>query len=233
MEEKIIEVKNLNVGFGREKIINDLNFSIKKNEFLTIIGPNGSGKSVLLKTLLGLIPYSGEINWHAEKRIGYLPQGLTQLAVAKNFPITVYDFFSLKNPAPSKKDVDNYISLVGLEEKELLKMVGDLSGGQFQRMLFAWVLISKPEIIFLDEPTTGVDIGGGETIYTLLLDIWKKEKMTILMVSHDLNIVFAQSTNVLCLSKKKHFCYGPPKEILTPQMLEDAFGMKIKFYDHK
>jgi zinc transport system ATP-binding protein len=234
MSGNFLEVKNLTVKLDAEKIIDGLSFALKENEFLTIIGPNGSGKSVLIKALLGLLPYSGEINWKTEKNlIGYLPQGLTQLVLAKNFPLTIYDFFALKNPAPSKSAIIKYASLVGLDEKELEKTVGDLSGGQFQRMLFAWVLVSKPQIIVLDEPTTGIDIGGGETIYTLLREIWEKEKLTILMVSHDLNIVFAHSTNVLCLSRKKHFCYGAPKEILTPKKLEEAFGMEIKFYEHK
>jgi zinc transport system ATP-binding protein len=233
VNKNILEVKNLTVNFDSEKVIENLSFAIKANEFLTIIGPNGSGKSVLLKALLGLLPYSGEINWQAENRIGYLPQGLTQMVIAKNFPLTIYDFFALKKPTPSKSVIIKYASLVGLDESELEKTVGDLSGGQFQRMLFAWVLISKPRTIVLDEPTTGIDIGGGETIYTLLREIWEKEKLTILMVSHDLNIVFAHSTNVLCLNRKKHFCYGAPTEILTPKMLEEAFGMEIKFYEHK
>ena len=233
MEKIILEVKNLTVKLDQEKVIDNLSFSVRENEFLTIIGPNGSGKSVLLKALLDLLPFEGQIKWKGRNRIGYLPQGLTQLVIAKNFPMTIYDFFTLKNPVPEKKEIIKYINLVGLDEKELDKTMGNLSGGQFQRMFFAWVLISKPQILFLDEPTTGIDIGGGETIYTLLREIWEKENLTIFIVSHDLNIVSAHSTNVLCLNRKKHSCYGPPLEVLTPQKLKEVFGMEIKFYTHK
>ena len=232
-EENILEVKNLTVNLGAENIIDDLTFSVRKNELLTIIGPNGSGKSVLLKALLGILPHDGEINWREKNKIGYLPQGFTQSVVAKSFPMTVFDFFTLKNPTPEKSEISKFISLVGLESGILEKTVGNLSGGQFQRMLFAWVLISHPKVLLLDEPATGVDIGGGETMQTLLHQIREEEKITIITVSHDLNIVSAHSTNVLCLSKRGHACYGPPQEILTPQMLKETFGMEIKFYTHK
>jgi len=227
----LLEVKNLNVTLDGEKIIENLSFEVTKGEILTILGPNGAGKSVLLRTLLGLLPYEGTINWQQKLKIGYLPQGLTQLKF-KDFPITVQDFFALKNPKPNIEEVIKFLSLVGLEKDTLLKNAGSLSGGQFQRILIAWVLISKPHIIFFDEPTSGIDIGGGETIYSLLYQIWEKEKLTIFLVTHDLNIVSKYSTQVLCLNRKGHQCFGPPSEILTLETLSKVFGTEIKFYKH-
>lgn len=233
MENKnlILEVKNLNVVLDGEKVIDNLSFEVFEGEVLTILGSNGAGKTVLLKTLLGFLPYEGVIVWHHKPRIGYLPQGLTQMKV-KDFPLTVQDFFALKNPLPTTKKIIEFLHLVGLEKEILSKTSGNLSGGQFQRMLVAWVLISDPQIIFFDEPTTGIDIGGGETIYSLLRAIWQKEKITIFLVTHDLNIVYKYSTNVLCLNRKGHHCFGEPKEILSTEKLEQIFGSEIKYYKH-
>jgi len=228
----LLDVKNLTVNLEGERVIENLSFSISEGEILTILGPNGAGKSVLLKTLLGLLPYKGEIVWHQKQKIGYLPQGLNQLSV-KNYPLTVADFFALKNPAPTLEEITKFLLLVGLEKDTLHKTAGSLSGGQFQRMLVAWVLISHPQVIFFDEPTTGIDIGGGETIYSLLNTIWKREKLTIFLVTHDLSIVYKHSTNVLCLTRKGHPCYGVPKKILNPETLEQVFGTEIKIYEHK
>ncbi|HZC43614.1 MAG TPA: hypothetical protein VE195_05525, partial [Acidobacteriaceae bacterium] len=100
------------------------------------------------------------------------------------------------------------------------------------RMLVAWVLVSQPNVLFLDEPTTAVDAAGGETIYSLLTEIWRERNLTILNVTHDLNIVFAHSTHVLCLSRFGHRCYGVPKEVLTPSLLNDLYGANVKFYTH-
>ena len=96
-------------------------------------------------------------------------------------------------------------------------------------MLVAWTLISHLGIIFFDEPTTGIDIGGGETIYSLLRNIQKKEKITIFLVTHDLNIVYKYSDKVLCLTHKGRNGFGTPKEILDPRTLEKVFGTEIKF----
>ncbi len=226
-----LEVKNLNVNLDGEKIIENLSFQAAQGEILTIMGPNGAGKSVLLRTLLGFLPYEGKIIWEQKPKIGYLPQGLTQLKV-KDFPLTVQDFFALKNPAPTLEEITQFLNLVGLEKKILIKTAGDLSSGQFQRMLVAWVLISHPQVIFFDEPTTGIDIGGGETIYSLLRAIQEKEKITIFLVTHDLNIVYKYSNEVLCLNRKGHNCFGKPREILDPKTLEKLFGAEIKFYEH-
>jgi zinc transport system ATP-binding protein len=227
----LLEVKNLNVNLDGEKIIENLSFRVAQGEILTILGPNGAGKSVLLRTLLGFLPYEGMIDWQQKLKIGYLPQGLTQLKL-KDFPLTVQDFFELKNPVPDREKIIAFLRLVGLEKDILVKTAGNLSGGQFQRMLVAWTLVSHPDVLFFDEPTTGIDIGGGETIYSLLRTIWEKEKLTIFLVTHDLNIVYTYSTHVLCLNRKGHQCFGAAKEILSPKRLEQIFGTEIKFYEH-
>lgn len=227
----ILEVKNLKVSLEGEKIIENLSFRVDRGEILTILGPNGAGKSVLLKTLLGFFPYQGEIIWKEKARIGYLPQGFNQFKI-KHLPLTVQDFFALKIPPPSLEEINHFLKQVGLTENLLNKKAGNLSGGEFQRMLIAWTLISRPQIIFFDEPTTGIDLGGDETIYSLLHTLWKKEKLTLFLVTHDLNIVYRYSTNVLCLNRKGYNCFGAPKEILSPQVLEKLFGTEIKFYEH-
>ncbi len=227
----LLEVHNLNVILGKEKIIENLSFQLSEGKILTILGPNGAGKSVLLQTLLGFFPYEGKIIWEKKPQIGYLPQGLNQLKV-KDFPLTVQDFFALKKATPNSKEVIHFLNLTGLKKDILNKNIGTLSGGQFQRMLVSWVLISHPQIIFFDEPTTGIDIGGGENIYSLLHNIQKTEHVTIFLVTHDLNIVSHYSDEVLCLTRKGHSCFGAPREILDPKTLEKVFGAKIKFYQH-
>ncbi|MCL5006153.1 MAG: metal ABC transporter ATP-binding protein [Acidobacteria bacterium] len=229
MSEILLEVKNFKVTLEESPILSDLNFTVGEGEFLTILGPNGSGKTVLVKALLDLLPYSGELNWHKKPRIGYLPQGLNQMSV-REMPLTVKDFFTLKKL--KQGEILNYLALVGLAKPVLNKRAGYLSGGEFQRMLVAWVLASRPNVLFLDEPTTAVDIAGGETIYSLLRDVWREQKLTIFNVTHDLNIVFAHSTHVLCLSRFGHCCYGIPKEVLTPEVLSDVYGTEIKFHTH-
>ena len=229
MAEVLLYVRNLSVTMDRSPVLSGLNFSVTEGEFLTILGPNGSGKTVLIKCLLGLLPYQGSVDWHKKPRIGYLPQGLNQMSV-RDMPLTVMDFFTLKKR--KRDEAFTYLSLVGLPASILEKKAGHLSGGQFQRMLIAWVLVSRPNVLFLDEPTTAVDVAGGETIFSLLNDIWRQQNLTIFNVTHDLNIVYAYSTHVLCLSRLGHCCYGIPKEVLTPEVLKDMYASDVKFYTH-
>ena len=232
MPETILKVKNLSVVTdGREKIIENLSFEVKKGEFFIILGPNGAGKTTLFKALLGLIPYQGEIIWSKKDiKFGYLPERLSP-SEFKKLPISVKDFYKFKNVSEEK--ISKILKSVGLGEKRFLeKNPSDLSSGQFQRMLIGWALVGDPDVLFFDEPTTGIDIGGEKTIYSLLEKFWQEKNLTILLITHDLNIVYGRATNVLCLYKKG-ICSGPPKEVLTPDTLETLYSDKIKFYKHK
>jgi zinc transport system ATP-binding protein len=229
MRDIVLDVNHFSVTLDGFLVISDLSFAIEKGEFLTIMGPNGSGKTVLVKSLLGLLPHEGKMTWHGHPHIGYLPQGLTQMSV-RDMPLTVTDFFGLKRV--EKEEVLRSLSLVGLNKSVLNTKAGFLSGGEFQRMLVAWVLVSRPDVLFLDEPTAAVDIAGGETIYSLLKDFWHRQELTIVNVTHELNIVYAHSTHVLCLSRFGHRCYGAPTEILTPEVLKDIYGTEVKYHTH-
>jgi len=227
MAEPILKVKNLNVNFGKEDIIKDLSFEVKRGEVLVILGPNGAGKTTLLRALLGLIPYEGEIVWES-KNISYLPpQELIQRKYLP--PMTVEEFFGFKDVG--KEDILKIFEEVGLDASLLKRPFNALSTGQFQRMMIAWALVDNPDILLFDEATYGIDAGGEETIYSLLHKFWEKRNITILLVTHDLDIVYEHANSVLCLNKEK-MCYGEPTKILTPQNLEKIYGTGIKFYKH-
>jgi len=226
MENIILRVKNLNVELEREKILENLNFEVKKGEVLTILGPNGAGKTVLLKTLLGILSYKGEIEWKRGIKIGYVPQ---RLPFIKDIPMSVREFFQLKDV--SEKEIKEILNSIGLKEEILEKKIGELSSGQFQRILVGWALSSNPQVLLFDEPMTGIDIGGQESVYNLLEKLKREKNFTILLVTHDLSIVYKFATNCLCLNKKI-LCYSTPKE-LTTERLSQLYGGKIKFYEHK
>ena len=226
MQENIIlKVKNLNVRLEKEEIIKDLSFEIKQGDVLTVLGPNGAGKTVLLRTLLGVLPYKGEIDWQKEVKIGYVPQ---RLPFIKETPMSVEEFFELKRA--SRKEIREILNSVGFGSA-LNKKIGELSSGQFQRILVAWALVGNPDVLLFDEPTTGIDIGGEETIYGLLAKLKKEKDLTILLVTHDLSVVYKFSNSVICLNKCP-ICQGSPKEVLIPEILRKLYGEEVKFYEH-
>ena len=223
----VLKAKKINVELGNEKIIEDLSFEVKEGEVVTILGPNGAGKTVLFKTLIGLLPFQGKIEWKKGIKIGYVPQ---RIPFIKDIPINVEEFFALKGI--SRKKTADMLDSLGINAKEnLKKRLGDLSSGQFQRVLIGFALVSNPEVLLFDEPMTGIDIGGEETVYTLLEKLKKERNLTILLITHDLSIIYKFATSVLCFNKKA-LCYGAPKEALTPENLSQLYGEKIKFYHH-
>ena len=227
MKEQILKVRNLNVELDGEQIIKDLSFEVNQKETVVILGPNGAGKSTLLKALLGLVPYSGEVSW-ATRDISYLPP--QELLQRKNLLLNVKEFFSLKKVSPEK--ASEILEQVGLDSSLLEKRFGSLSTGQFQRVIIAWALVNEPSVLLFDEPTSGIDVGGQETIYSLLHKFWERGNLTILLVTHDLNIVWEHADNVICLNKKL-LCCGPPRQVLTPENLEELYGTGVKYYVHR
>ena len=223
----ILKVKDLNVFLNNQSIIESLSFEVKRGDALTILGPNGAGKSVLLKTLLGLIPHRGEIEWAKGIKIGFVPQ---RLPFIKDIPLSIKDFFNLKGSP--EKETEAILNSVGFKEDFSRKKIGDLSSGQFQRVLIAWGLVGNPQVLLFDEPMTGVDISAEETIYNLLAELKEERDLTILLVTHDLSVVYKFSTNVICLNRQP-ICFGPPREVLTPQSLQELYGGEVKYYQHK
>jgi len=223
----ILKVTDLDVELEGEKIINNLSFEVKRGDILTILGPNGAGKTVLLKTLLGLLPHGGEIKWKKNIKISYVPQ---RLPFIKDAPLSVKDFLKLKKSFD--KEIKETLNSIGFKESLLEKKVGDLSSGQFQRILVAWSLIGNPQVLLFDEPTTGIDIEGEETVYRLLARLKRERELTILLVTHDLSVVYTFSNYVICLNKQP-ICYGFPQEVLTPENLQKLYGEEVKYYRHK
>jgi len=154
--QNILEVKNLTVSFNNEKATDNLSFNLKKGENLVIVGPNGAGKTVLLRALIGMIPFTGEIKWEKDIKIGYVPQ---KILPEKNIPLSIEEFFKFKKFA--LEQTRKALQLVGINDLSILKKkIGVISSGQLQRILIAWSLIDDPEILLFDEPMAGIDIEG-------------------------------------------------------------------------
>jgi zinc transport system ATP-binding protein len=225
--EIILKVSGLNVTIDDQRVIENLSFTVKRGDVLTILGPNGAGKTILLRTLLGVLPHEGVIEWQKGIRIGYVPQRLPYI---KDIPMSVEDFFTLKGT--SGGGVREILRAVGLSGEFTSRRIGDLSSGQFQRILIAWGLVGDPQVLLFDEPTTGIDISGEETVYNLLARLHEERKLTMLIVTHDLAVVYKFSSNVLCMNKQA-VCYGPPREVLTPASLQLLYGAEVKYYRHR
>jgi len=221
----ILKVENLNVKLAGQVILDNLSFEVKEGDILTILGPNGAGKTVLLKALLGILPVKGKIEWKAGVKTNYVPQ---RLPFIKDIPMSVAEFFKLKGA--SLKETQDILNSIGLKEDMTGKKIGDLSSGQFQRVLIGWALVSNPQVLLFDEPTTGIDAGGQESVYELLEKLRKEKNLTILLVTHDLSIVYKLGTYCLCLNKEM-LCYDAPKD-LTADDLNRLYGGEVKFFQH-
>lgn len=235
----ILKVENVRVAFDREAVVEGIDFSLGRGETLAVVGPNGAGKTVLVRAILGLVPFSGRIVLDPHVRIGYVPQ---RLAVDRDFPITVGEFLQLRTPDEKKiiailRDVDPYHATQNLgitthDPKTLLaQRLGVVSSGQFQKILIAWALLGDPDLLLFDEPTAGIDIGGEEGVYELLHRLQKERGLSLLLVSHDLSVVYRYAKNVLCLNRRS-LCFGPPSKVLAPKTLEALYGAGSTLFHH-
>lgn len=230
-----MKVSGLTVEFAGHVVLDRVAFEIKRDSTVVILGPNGAGKSVLFRAILGLIPYKGSVTWANDAKIGYVPQ---KLSVDKDLPLTVCEFLSLKEKDTEK--VKEAMESVGfLKEashmhndlRVLKTRMGDLSGGELQRVLIAYALLGKPNVLLFDEPTAGVDVTGEKTVYELISKLKLDKDLTILFISHELEIVNKYADSVLCLNKEK-ICFGPPESAISPETLEKLYGGKTGIYHH-
>jgi len=220
--KNILKVSDLSVKSASQTILENISFELKKGATLAIVGPNGAGKTMFFRTLLNLVPYTGKIEWSNKVKIGYVPQRLS----ASDIPISVKEFLSLKNHS----NIEEPLKLVGLNSRDILnKTLGILSGGQLQRVLIAWAIKDKPDVLLFDEPTTGVDIDSEEVIYKMLNDLKKENEITILLISHDIHVVREFSDYMLALNKCVTF-FGESKSIMDEKVQRIIYGEPVCLY---
>jgi zinc transport system ATP-binding protein len=226
----LLNVKHLFVRLEDKLIVEDLSFELAAGERLSVLGPNGAGKTVLLKALLNLLPYKGEVAWAPNVRIGYVPQ---KIDADTHLPLTFTDLFRAKCTTlkVSFSELNEISHNVGLTRQILQTPVGHLSGGQFQRGLIGFSLIGSPNVLLMDEPTASVDEPGEEHIYELINRLQTEHNLASIMVSHDLSFVFRYATKVLCLNRQK-VCFGSPMDALTPEVLAKLYGEAVGVYRH-
>ncbi len=219
LDNYILRVSNLSVTIQDQLILDDISFQVKKGTTLAIVGPNGAGKTMLFRALLNLVPYSGRIEWRGKIKTGYVPQNLS----AGDVPISVKEFLSLKNVS----NIEDSLTAVGLDTKNVMnKRLGVLSGGQLRRVLIAWAIIDKPDVLLFDEPTTGVDLDSEESIYRMLRDLSKKYEITMIIISHNVHIVTEYSDYMLALNRCMNF-FGESKEIKDPDLQTIIYGETV------
>lgn len=222
-----LEVQHLSVQYGENLALDNVSFSIPEGIVSAVIGPNGSGKTTLLKAILGLtnIKTGSVLFWgkplnRGRSRVGYVPQ---KFEFDLNFPITVFEFMNLaRKKSIPKTRIEEVIKEVGLTPLILTKQLGELSGGQLQRILIAQALFFLPDILIMDEPSAGIDVSGEKMFRDILEHLNREHKTTVLIVSHDMTFVSSVVDQVICINKKL-LCSASPKIALTEKNLKNLF----------
>ncbi|MFQ3549694.1 MAG: metal ABC transporter ATP-binding protein [Armatimonadota bacterium] len=242
----IIKADNLAVRLNNIIALEGVSFTLKKGEFAALIGPNGAGKTTLVKTILGLIkPDFGTIEvfgkspsnlGDVKKKIGYVPQVYN---VDTNFPISVFDLVIMgtygklgigKRPSSAEKESSmKALGRVGIADLAN-RPIAKLSGGQRQRAFIARALVNNPELLLLDEPSTGVDYESQSNLYSMLLEL-KNDGVSIVVVSHDIGVVASYADTVFCVNRSL-VCHGRPEEVLNSEALRRMYGCDVAFFHH-
>lgn len=224
----MLDVDNLSVILGNETVIDKVSFCIHNGEFIGLIGPNGAGKTTLLRTLLGLQePTTGKVSNQARTNLGYIPQGgshhNSQVAISV---LEVVKLGSGGNLAAAKKSLLE-VQLGDFSDRRF----DELSGGQQQRVLIAKSLASNPDLLFLDEPTTGIDTPSQTAFFEILRNL-QKRGITIVLVSHDVDMVLSLVTRVMCLNQDILYD-GPPKHFEADKYLPDLYTKQHRLLHHR
>jgi zinc transport system ATP-binding protein len=228
-EHALVELENISLRVNGRTLLDKVSLTASPKSVLSVIGPNGAGKTCLIKIMLGLIePTSGQIKRKPQLRIGYMPQ---RLHVDPIFPITVKSFLQMGQP---NLDLTQTLKEVGVQHV-LQSPLQAISGGELQRVLLARALLRKPDLLVLDEPAQGVDLVGQSEVYDLIAKIRDRYGCGIVMVSHDLNVVMAQTDTVICLNQHV-CCHGTPEKVSRDPAFTALFGPianSLAFYTHR
>ena len=241
-----LQFENVWYQYDSEAVIEDISLSVGPGEFVAILGPNGSGKTTLIKLALGLIsPSRGSVKLFGESpehfrdwnKIGYVPQAVE--VIGTQFPATVeevvaqglykgFDPFSIfrKSGQPAVRDAMETAGIAAIKRRR----ISSISMGQQQRALISRALVSRPQMLVLDEPVAGVDAAGQEQLYSMLRRLNREHDMTILMVSHDIGAVLREATTVACINRSLVF-HGPPHNI-TQKELSTLYGLPMDVLLH-
>ena len=228
----LITAQGLCVAYGAEPVLDRIDLTIHAGEIVTVIGPNGSGKTTLVRALMGLVaPGSGTVERAAALTIGYVPQ---TLVVDATLPLTVRRFLALGTTAEDG-DMRSALDEVGIGGG-MDQPVQTLSGGQMRRVLLARALLRDPDLLVLDEPTSGVDFTGQAELYDLIRRIRDRRQCGVLLISHNLHLVMAATDRVVCLNH--HICCeGLPDSVSRNPAYLDLFGpgaaATVAVYTHR
>jgi len=228
-----IEFDNVSVTLGGVRILESVSAAVPRGSATAIIGPNGAGKTSLLLAMLGQIPYRGRIAFGAgagRPRLGYVPQ---RLDFDRGMPVTVLDAMSLWQRRPlllghcrrARRQAGQLLARVGAAGLANRRL-GALSGGELQRVMLALAVGQQPDILILDEPSAGMDIAGGSLLCELLENLRSERGFTQIMVTHDLSVVTAHATHVICLNRRVTG-QGPTQQTLSSQVLGETFGVHL------
>ena len=217
------------IGFrqGRRLVLDRVSFELERGQITTIIGPNGAGKSTLINIVTGLIPdFEGILERPSDLRIGHLPQ---KVYVNTLMPLSVERLLRLtRNPADA--DIDRALAQTGVAYLKR-RQVRSLSEGELKRVLLARTTLGQPDLIVLDEPTSGVDVTGEIRMYELIGELRDELNCAVLLVSHDLHLVMAATDSVICLNR--HICcQGNPEQVSADPAFQEIFGRRTALYTH-
>jgi len=223
--EALIKASGIDVTFGGRNVLHNGEARVGQGEIVTLIGPNGAGKTTMVRVMLGLLsPDQGSVVRRPGLRIGYMPQ---RLHIDPALPITVKRFLSL---GLARRDIGHGLRGAALMETGIDHVanspIQQISGGEMQRVLLARALLRNPDLLVLDEPVQGVDVGGQAELYALIRGIRDQRGCGVLMVSHDLHMVMAATDHVICLNQHV-CCAGHPETVSRHPEFVSLFGESV------
>jgi zinc transport system ATP-binding protein len=243
----LIQFQDVSFDYHGEPALTRINLEVHAGDYVGVIGPNGGGKTTLLRTMLGLLtPAAGQVllfgqpvtDFRAWSKIGYVPQKATSFDA--RFPVTVEEVVAMGRvaklgPGRWMGRTDRQAVASALERVDMAglrhRLIAELSGGQQQRIFIARALASEPELLVLDEPAVGIDIRSQDSFYQLLSRLNREHGLTLVMVSHDIDVVVNEVTHIACINETLVY-HGAPKDFIKADYMTELYGKARKFIIH-